>query len=517
MRITYRPQRTTLAILITAIGMPGLGYAAPLSLVQYPAGTAYKAPIPNVILSVDTSGSMNWCDNSNGKDIDKTKNCSMSRLSYVRSGLKNVLINSTKYDNQFRLAWQSFACNGIPSNSGGCGNNNTIAKFTGAQKSNFSTWLDQLDAAGSTPSQVLVWNAGKYLQTTGANSPWNTTPGTIDSTPLTCRRAYHIFLSDGGWNFAYNDAGLPGTSFETDMRLASSSDNIPIQNYDGKDIAALPTPAPPSTNHPASPYGVQSYSTSNPQTQIYRDSIGTRVVSIGSGSKTKYYAYPTLSDIAFYFWATDLQSGIANEVIPKIKKTGVETFTEGSKSITFSEYWNPKNNPAEWQHLVQYTIGYGNTASTLSKINGTSPQWSGGTFGMYDAGFASLAVGSTYWDDVTSTTSDTSDATKGYDKVRPQELWHMAINSRGKYYPVSGDLTSVFSDIFDDIIVDTTAPISGFTSASGSVSRIGTQSYQTSYIAADDSKSNDNRWYGHVTSDAISTSGSTSPNTNWGT
>ena len=93
----------------------------------------------------------------------------------------------------------------------------------------------------------------------------------------------------------------------------------------------------------------------------------------------------------------------------------------------------------------------------------------------------------------------------------------MAINSRGKYYPVSGDLTAVFADIFDDIVVDTTAPISGFTSASGSVSRVGTQSYQTRYIAADDGNSNDNRWYGYVSSDTISTSGTSSPNPDWGT
>jgi len=131
---------------------------------------------------------------------------------------------------------------------------------------------------------------------------------------------------------------------------------------------------------------------------------------------------------------------------------------------------------------------------------------------MYDTGFASLAVGNTKWDNVTSGTADGS-----YDAYRPQEMWHMAINSRGKYYPVSGDLTAVFADIFDDIVVDTTAPISGFTSASGSVSRVGTQSYQTRYIAADDGNSNDNRWYGYVSSDTISTSGTSSPNPDWGT
>lgn len=531
MRITNRPRRTTLAILVTAIWAPSVTLAAPMSLAQYPAGTAYKAPIPNVVMSIDTSGSM-------GTKDDGVK----TRIQYVQDGLNAVLINSTKYDDQFRIAWQSFACNGIPSNSGGCTNNNTMAKFSGTQKTNFSTWLNQLTASGTTPSQVLAWNAGKYMQTTGTSNPWNATPGTADSAPLACRRAYHIFLTDGGWNFKYTDGGLTGTSFENDMKLgtktSSSSNtaptdptnNVAVSNYDGKAIAALPTPAPVSSTHPASPYGVQAYSitpTTNPtqdQTKIYRDTYGDRVVNTRSGNNGTrtnpsytytYYAYPTMADIAFYFWATDLQPSIDNAVIPKIRKTGSETFNNGTganaKSVTFSEYWNPRNDPAEWQHLVQYTIGYGPTASALTQNTTTSPQWSGGTFGMYDTGFASLAVGNTQWDDVTSSTADGS-----YDNYRPQEMWHMAINSRGKYYPVTGDLTAVFADIFDDIVVDTSVPVSGFTSASGSVSRVGTQSYQTSYIAADDPNSNDNRWYGYVTSDSIDTAGNSTPNPDWG-
>lgn len=537
MRSTFHPRRTALAVLISAIGAPVATWAAPADLVQYPAGTAYKAPIPNVILSIDTSGSMGTNDNG-----------VKSRIQYVKDDLKTVLISSTKYDNQFRLAWQSFACNGIPSSSGGCSNNNTMAKFIGTQKTNFGTWLNQISATGTTPTQVLAWNAGKYMQTTGTSSPWNAVPGTADSAPLACRRAYHIMLTDGGWNFSYNDGGLTNTSFKTDMLLGtqtgtpttsssaptaptlSSPANVPVRNYDGKSIAALPTPAPASSTHPASPYGVQSYTLTTPitpLTQIYQDSYGNNVkttntstsVTTGSGRNQvttytytyQYYAYPTLADIAFYFWSTDLQPGINNEVLPKIKKTGNETFTSGSKSLTFGEYWNPRNDPAEWQHLVQYTIGYGPTAGTLTKNTTTSPQWAGGTFGMYDAGFASLAVGDTKWDDPTSSTADGN-----YDAYRPQEMWHMAINSRGKYYPVTGDLTGVFSDIFDDIIADTTAPVTGFTSASGSVSRVGTQSYQTSYVAADDKNSNDNRWYGYVTSDSIATDGTATPNSLWG-
>lgn len=568
MRGTTLPRPSTLAILIALIWAPGLATADPLNFVQYPAGTAYKAPIPNVILSVDTSGSMAWCD-KDGTVYTGSK-CGTSRLDYVKAGLKSVLIDSTKYDSQFRLAWQSFACNGIPSSDGNCDGKNAMGKFTDTHKTYFGTWISKLSAKDSTPSPVLAWNAGKYLQApAGADNPWNATPGTTDDAPLACRRAYHIFLTDGGWNFKYTDGGLTGTSFKSDMFLGTKTNNsttaptdpdntITVANYDGKAIAALPTPAPATADHPASPYGVKAYSvtpTADPkadQTRIYRDAYGTRVVNTRSGNlgtsnrpnyEFSYYAYPTLADIAFYFWSQDLQPNIANAVIPKIRKSGSEIFTDNSSSVTFEEYWNPKNDPAEWQHLVQYTIGYGTDASNLGKIGGasssnyngkycdqytgssktacqnssTSPQWTGGTFGMYDTGFSQLAVGSTKWDDVTQKAADDT-STSAYDKYRPQEMWHMAINSRGKFYPVSGgDLTGVFQDIFDDIVVDTSAPITGFTSASGSVSRAGTQSYQSTYIAADNANSNDNRWYGYISSDYIDTDGSSKPNPDWGT
>lgn len=494
MRSIAMPQRSTLAILIALIWVPSLASADPLSFVQYPAGTAYKAPIPNVILSVDTSGSMGTKDNGRTNP---------TRINYVIQGLQSVLINSIKYDDQLRLAWQSFACNNIPSNSGNCSNKNTMGKFSGTHKQDFKTWVGLLSANGNTPSHIPIWNAGEYLKTTGANSPWNATPGQSDSNPLTCRRSYHIFLTDGGWNYGTPSYGYPpnnatGFSFNTKI-LASDSYAQIMQNADGKNDAW------------ANRKSIFSSAPSSDQTNIYEDAYGTRTIKNSNDGKT--YAYPTLSDLAYYYWATDLQPGITDGVIKKIRKSGSETFSADGKSVTFTEDWNPRNDPATWQHLVQYTIGYGPNASNLGKNTTKSPVFTGGVYGMYDTGFAELAVGSTKWDDVTGSTADGD-----YDDYRPQEMWHMAINSRGKFYPVTGgDLTGVFSDIFDDIIVDTTAPISGFTSASGSVSRVGTQSYQSTYIAADDPNSNDNRWYGYVASDYIATDGSSAYNPDWGT
>lgn len=484
------PQITVLATLIAAWCAQG-ALAAPLALAQYPAGTAYNMPIPNVILSVDTSGSM-----SSNKD-----GTSKTRIDWVKAGLQNTLINQSKYDNKFRLAWQSFACNNIPSNSGNCGNKNAIGLFSSTHKTDFGTWVNALSATGWTPSHQLVWNAGQYLMTTGANSPWNTTPGTADNNPLTCRKAYHIFLTDGGWN-RYKEDIIPSYNafnFQTKMITTSAdrigdADQTSITLPDGK-----------------------LYSITDPQTRVYRGAGGSDTPGVclakdnkGNCTSWSYFTYPTLSDMAFYFWSKDLQPTIPNKVVPSVVKSGDETFTSGASSLTLNEYWNPKNDPATWQHLVQYTIGYGQTASAW-KNSGGNPLFTNG--GMYGSDLTKTILGQKLWTDVTLAYSESN-----YDDYRPEDLWHMAINSRGKYFPVAGgDLGPVFDEIFGNIVADTTKPVTSFTSASGSVSRIGTSSFQSGYVAAETGNlSTDNRWFGYVISNSISTSGAATPNAAWG-
>ena len=499
---TKLPHLTILASLMAAWGGQ-TALAAPITFVQYPAGSAYKMPIPNVILSVDNSGSM-----------DSTDGTTNSRIGWLKAGLQNTLINQTKYDSKFRLAWQSFTCNNIPSSSGFCANKNAIGDFSGTHKSDFATWVNGLAANGWTPSHELVWNAGQYLMTTGANSPWNATPGTADSAPLTCRKAYHVFLTDGGWN-RYKEDILPsynGFSYQTKMASTSASK---IADED-----QTTTTFPDGT----------TYSLTDPQTRVYRGAGGSSTPALtytsnppadATCSKTtaggaciewqKSFAFPTLSDMAFYFWSRDLQPGIADKVIPSIKKSGNEIFTVGNSSVTLDEYWNPKNDPATWQHLTQYTIGYGPTASTWSN-SGSNPLM-GDPPAMYGSGFAQAVLGTKLWTDVTTQFNEDN-----YDSYRPEDLWHMAINSRGKYFPVKGgDLSAVFDEIFGAIVADNSQPITSFTSASGSISRIGTSAYQSGYVVSNPNDApNQNRWYGFVTSNTISTSGASTPNAAWG-
>ncbi|WFF79813.1 pilus assembly protein [Delftia tsuruhatensis] len=486
-------QQRTLACAVLSAFAGTQAISAEIPFAQYPAGSAHKMPIPNVVLSVDDSGSMAWNDDGGSASSSKP-----ARITSLKIGLKNVLVNTSKYDNQFRLAWQSmWRCNNIPSNQSGCDGNNAMANFSGAHKDNFSAWVDSISAKDGTPSHTMMWNAGQYMKTTGVDSPWNATPGVADTKPISCRRAYHVFMTDGGWNTYLPSTNFDSFDFQTKM---VSSHAEAIGNSDGT-TKSLPTPEAPK-------YGpTLTYDITSDQTKIYRDNYGSGTKKQRVNKKDYYFAYPTLADMAFHYWSTDLQPTIKNEIPFEPKKSTDETFKSGISSVTIKPEWNPKNDPATWQHLVTHTIGYGARASNWDDTN-KNPIF---TNGMYGDGFTDAILGIKKWTDATDDDYDgnyTSGIRKGQaitDYVRPEELWHMAINSRGKFFPVQtgADLEKAFDEIFSSIVADNTSPLTGFTSASNSISRNNTESFQSGYVAAEDLNSNKNRWSGFVASEKI--------------
>ena len=461
-------KRTLLSVLISSIAIPHFAFAAPLNLVQYPAGTASKQPTPKVIISVDNSGSMG----STG-------------MTALKNALKDTFDPSNLPDGSLRLAYQAmWGCNTLPGTDSSCTKSgvswNTMRELKGStsttedsHRGQFFRWIDTLGAGGNTPTHTMMWSAGEYMKTTGVNSPWNETPGTTDASPLTCRRSYHIAMTDGGWN-NYSPPANPYLSSMTAMT---------IKNDDGTDRVF--------------PDGT-SYSVASDETRIYRDAWGGGTTSRTVGGTTYNFNFPTLSDMAFHYWATDLQPGIANGLSPLVKKSGSETFADGGTSRTISEYWNPKNNPATWQHLTTYTIGY-NNAATWPNIT-TNPMFNTAG-GMYGGDFSRAIVGTRTWRDPITTN----------ESGRQEELWHMAINSRGKFYPAqtSQDLKNAFLEIVGGIVADNTAPVTSFAGTSTTNTRSDFGVFKSGYQA--------DGWTGYVRSDIVARgTGIESANPAWG-
>ncbi|MEB3735072.1 hypothetical protein ULF88_15510 [Halopseudomonas pachastrellae] len=71
-----------------------------------------------------------------------------------------------------------------------------------------------------------------------------------------------------------------------------------------------------------------------------------------SGSRAPYSdaTTNTLADLAMHYWATDLNPGLDNEIKP---------YTRFSNANADTQYWDPRNNPSDWQNMTNYMVGLG--------------------------------------------------------------------------------------------------------------------------------------------------------------
>lgn len=420
--LTLIPSRFRLHTLSAALlwGL-ALNAHAQLNLLREPANARVSEPAPNVILSLDDSGSMGWdlegCATMDWRvDVygefneagavncpGRAWNTRPSRMRILRGALIDTFGNpltGTKgiiEDNRIRLAWQSMWDNARTSRPSHLqnwqdridpGQPNAIRPFSGAHRQNFHTFVSTLSPVYGTPSHKMMGNVHSYMGTPlSINSPFASNPGVVAQPYLACRRSFHIFMTDGAWN---SETGAVGN-------VDGSSFNFP----DGT-----------------------AFGNSN-QTRLYRDSWGG---SIG-----------TLADWSLRNWGTDFQPSIPNQIKPLIKVPGTEA------STGLQEYWNPKNNPMTWQGVTQYAIGFGTSATRWAG----RPTWGGDTHSGAD--YLNLINGNVSWADVFS----------GGESARPMDLWHMALNGRGKYYQArtESDLRVAFNDILEDILAATASPL----------------------------------------------------------
>jgi len=411
--------------------------APPFTLTQSPPIASSQEPPPNVILTVDDSGSMGWdiygCKTPDYRsavfgdmdDPDRANNPGLpacpgaaqnpnpSRIANLKSALRSTFGNPSQGskgivpDDSIRLAWQAIDDTGSGARPSGLQNNqdvltpgqpNTLLPFTGTHRSNFEAFVGSLipDSRVGTALHKMMASVNGYMGTTGLNGPFASVPGTTQQPELSCRRTYHILMTDGAWN---SETVTPAT----------------IGNQDG----VFPQALPDGTAY-----------INNAQTRIYADVWG--------GAKG------TVSDWAFANWARDFQPSIANTV-RALKRVDSDETVGG---VSMGPYWNPKNNPMTWQGVNQYTIGFGMSASKWAG----APLWNNITDDTYGGDYAALVNGSTAWQDVMATSN-----------ARSSELWHMALNGRGKFYPArsAAALDAAFKDILLGIFVDSSRPVSG--------------------------------------------------------
>ncbi|MBO9662415.1 PilC/PilY family type IV pilus protein [Dokdonella sp.] len=299
------------------------------------------------------------------------------------------------FDRNIRVAWQNINTRQLAAATG-------IFPFenvSGAQtRTNFYTWLFSTTVGGNTPNQTAADRVGTFFQRdTGAsdtNPYWERSLGK----ELSCRKNFHIQMTDGLWN--------------NSVVTVTQTDNAEATLPDGR-----------------------AYSTSADTSKIFWNELS-------NGQKT-------MADIAFHYWATDLRPGFKNNEQTKLKVrpyladrttgvTGSTPLTAGDNWLDNLElYWNPANDPATWPHLVQFMIGFGvdgtirKTADNYLKLRKGGLQW------------PKLQGNSPY--------SDTAE--------KIDDMWHAAINSRGEFFAASNpsELIQALQKIIASVVAQSTS------------------------------------------------------------
>lgn len=349
--------------------------------------------------------------------------------SYYRT--RNLMAKSSirrsfdKVSDDVRVVWQTIWPKGKYQNGSTKYTNdwgadlNTIDALTGQRRTDFFDWLGKIRSANGTPDRQATVRVGDFFSKsdtslTNTNPYWNGKDSANGGTSLSCRKNFHILVTDGYWN-------------EDDDDVKDSSKGSE-QNW------TLPDK--------------RSYATGNASTKVY-----SNVDNGGNGVNSK-----SLANIAFKYWATDLRTDIGNNVNPVWTVGGPAA--DGTVSDTI--YFDPKNDPATWQHLSQYMVTLGVTGK-LAYSNDPKVD-----------DYKSLLSGAKSWS-----------RAKADDATALDDMWHAAINSRGGYFSASNPQTLVdsLSAILAGVLTGNTSAVSG--SLNTAVLTDGALSYAATYDSTD--------------------------------
>lgn len=141
----------------------------------------------------------------------------------------------------------------------------------------------------------------------------------------------------------------------------------------------------------------------------------------------------SLAYTAFYYWAHDLYGGKANDNVAPF-------YLEGN------DYWNPKNDPASWQHMNNFIVGLGLT-------KGLDPQ-----------GYTNPPI----WDPTKARPTFENINGKIWPNNKIFSLWHAALVSRGEFYSAdrADEISRAFERIVSRIAMKNTSTIAPTTASS---------------------------------------------------
>lgn len=356
----------------------------------------------------------------------------------------------------------------------------------GCYRSAFFNWIFQTPASGGTPSVNATNRAGKFFQRGGSadtnqannfktlrDAYWEAGKVLPDGTQaagaeLYCRQNFHMLVTDG----LFNEDSIQTSDVAT---LPQNAVTLPDK-----------TPFAPTASYNAIFQGQHS--------------------NDGSGGTEA-----SLSDVAFNYWATDLRPDLYDapngKFVPPYmpdKTTGVVTTSDMSfnglnnANVNNEVYFNPKNDPANWPHLVQYLVGLG-VSGVLNYSDDSDCSISASSDACLlrkGSANSSAAIG---W-------PQPNDRSPGI-AANIDDTWHAAIASRGSFFNAGNpqDLVDQLSTILTNISARTAPATTGAVNTSVLVP--GALGFNTGYSSAD--------WTGLVQAVGVNADGTTSTPALW--
>lgn len=405
-----------------------------------------------------------------------------TRSKLARAAVSHAFVN---FGPDFKVDWQQINRNRFPNKA------TNMELFKTGHREDFYDWLFLVPGNGGTPLRRATRDAGDLFTEGGNGGPY------YDDNfggELTCQQNFHISISDGSWN---SSSGRTGNIDNTSIALPAFTDG---------------------TN--------ASY---NPANYLYSDDNSS-----------------TLADTSFYYWSRDLRSDLDNNV-----PTFIDDYTDSDGDIvnvpqgtnwwSIPELlWNPKNDPANWQHMVNFNIGLGITGTfdrntDLPGLRNGTLQWPntfndtcfrrislGGTllfeiprscanhicYTGNNTGSPEISCGAPIADIGLCQNGDNNTAIDCTNRIvrrvnrseaRVDDVWHAALNSRGDYFSAQNpqELSDALTQLVANIIKRKGRASAG--SISSSIISDATLSFRTGYDTSD--------WSGFVVASPLNLDG----------
>jgi len=258
-------------------------------------------------------------------------------------------------------------------------------------------WLFTLNWVGSTPNREAIDGAGQYFARADTKGPWadfpGTTAGRVPSDHLWCRRNYTLLATDGEWTKVN-----PGTTPEPQPLITNGSPNRP----GGGNVLRSDGEAGPLITGSDKVTGSALSYQYNPAAALEQ--------SYATGSATTQNE--TLSDVIHYYWSHDLRDANNTPLRNSIDRLPATA----SRAA----------NPAFWQHMSTFVVGYGVSGTMDIAANRTAVATGNvvnGGLGWPDVGMENCRI-----------TDDDPLCTAGVDGNRINDTMRGALMSRGDFY-----------------------------------------------------------------------------------